>query len=365
MPYPADYGGAQEMLYKIQALYAQGVKLHLHCFDYGRGRQPMLLKWCETIEYYERNEGARGLSLSLPYIVASRANEQLLQNLLKDDHPILMEGIHSTYWLKDERIAKRKVIVRLHNVEYTYYKQLQKAETHFFKKIYFYNESRLLKKYEKWIASTNVLLLAMSTKDAHVYKAEWAAKKINYLPVFTGWAEVKSKAGIGHFCLYQGNLSVSENEVAAIWLLQNVFADLAIPFVIAGKNPSAKLEDLAHAHKHTCIVADPSEHEMQDLIAKAQISILPSFNSTGVKLKLINALYNSKHCIVNEAAADGTGLETIAHVAKNAESMRQLVEVLYAQAFTAKDIEERKTILAAHFNNAQNAKKLIELFQQL
>jgi hypothetical protein len=255
--------------------------------------------------------------------------------------------------------------VRLHNVECTYYKQLQKAERNFFKKIYFWNESRLLQQYEKWIASTNVLLLAISAKDEAVYKEKFAAKRIAYLPVFTGWAEVKSKEGVGHFCLYQGNLSVSENETAATWLLQNVFSHLPIPFVIAGKNPSAKLEELAHAHKHTCIVVNPSEHEMQDLIAKAQINILPSFNSTGVKLKLINALYNGKHCIVNEAAAAGTGLETIAHVAKNAENMQQLVSTLYEAPFTANGIAERKTILAAHFDNAQNAKKLIELFTQL
>jgi Glycosyl transferases group 1 len=355
----------QEVLYKLQALHAQGVKIHLHCFDYGRGRQPMLLNWCETIEYYERAEGPKGLRLGLPYIVASRANEKLLHNLLQDDYPILMEGVHSTYWLKDERIAKRKIIVRLHNVECTYYKQLQKAERNFFKKIYFLNESRLLQQYEKWIASTNVFLLAISAKDEAVYKEKFAAKKIAYLPVFTGWAEVKSKEGIGNFCLYHGNLSVPENEAVANWLLQNVFSHLPIPFVIAGKNPSAKLEDLAHAHKHTCIVANPSEHEMQDLITKAQISILPSFNSTGVKLKLINALYNGRHCIVNDAAVEGTGVAALTHQTNDAQSMQQMVQELYEKPFATNDLDERKKILAQHFDNARNAKKLIALFTQL
>jgi hypothetical protein len=41
--------------------------------------------------------------------------------------------------------------------------------------------------------------------------------------------------------------------------LQNVFNKLNLPFVIAGKNPSKRLEQLAHDHQHTCLVANPSD----------------------------------------------------------------------------------------------------------
>ena len=76
-----------------------------------------------------------------------------------------------------------------------------------------------------------------------------------YIP--DNWT-VEEKPGIGNYCLYHGDLSVDANEKAAIWLLEKVFSKTDIPFVIAGHNPSEKLEELAHSMGHTCLVADPS-----------------------------------------------------------------------------------------------------------
>ncbi|MFX5252872.1 hypothetical protein ABTD06_19170, partial [Acinetobacter baumannii] len=81
--------------------------------------------------------------------------------------------------------------------------------------------------------------------------------------------ELSTQTGMGSYCLYHGDLSVEANEKAAIWLLKNVFNDLKLPFVIAGKNPSDKLNELAHSQQHTCLVANPAEKELQDMIAKA------------------------------------------------------------------------------------------------
>ena len=120
VPYPVDYGGVFDLFFKIKYLHAEGVKIHLHCFDYGRGRQPELDKYCEEVNYYCRIGGHKSFSNSLPYIVASRANPQLLKNLKKDDYPVLMEGMHCTYFLQNGSLQNRKTFVRLHNVEYQY-----------------------------------------------------------------------------------------------------------------------------------------------------------------------------------------------------------------------------------------------------
>ena len=148
VPYPADYGGVIDLFWKLPALQAQGVKIHLHCFDYGRGKQSELNKYCTSVEYYERSTGLKGFNLNLPYIVSSRKNETLFNNLLKDDYPILMEGIHSSALLNDDRFTNRKKFVRLHNVEFEYYKDLSKNATSFFNKMYYLRESSLLRKYE-------------------------------------------------------------------------------------------------------------------------------------------------------------------------------------------------------------------------
>ena len=36
VPYPANYGGVIDVFYRIKALVEAGIKVHLHCFQYGR-----------------------------------------------------------------------------------------------------------------------------------------------------------------------------------------------------------------------------------------------------------------------------------------------------------------------------------------
>jgi glycosyltransferase involved in cell wall biosynthesis len=358
VPYPLDYGGVFDLFQKIKSLHAAGVKIHLHCFEYGRGQQPVLNEYCAEVNYYTRHEGHKGFSHKLPYIVCSRSNGQLLENLLKDDHPILLEGIHCTYLLNDERFRQRRIVLRLHNVEYQYYRQLYHTEKSLWKKIYYLHESNMLRHYEQQIA-LRVKILAVSEKDSEQYRTEFGADNIETLPVFLPFEEVRTREGTGCFCLYHGNLSVPENEQAVIWLLKNVFTSLELPLIVSGKNPSARLTRLIFQYPLTCLIPDPSEEELQDLIAKAQVNILPSFNCTGVKLKLLNALFNGRHCLVNGGMVEGSGLKSICHVADSAEAMRSMVQDLYTQAMRPEEIDVRKEVLAGIYNKEDNLQQLL------
>ena len=358
VPWPADYGGVVDLFYKIVWLHKLGIKIHLHCFTGGRPVQNELNKYCQSVTYYNRKKFPGGVSLTLPYIVSSRREKSLLKNIQQDDYPVLMEGIHCTYFLYNGGFKNRKVFVRLHNVEYNYYNKLALHEKNFLKKLYYTTESFLLKRYERKIAG-KATFWPVSVNDTNIYKKEMGAKKIDFLPVFLPWHEVTHQFAKGCFCLYHGNLSVNENEKAVEWLLTKVFNEIAIPLVIAGKNPSAFLQKLAHSNKNTCIVANPSEKEMQDLIKKAQVNILPSFNNTGVKLKLLNALYNGKFCLVNPAAADGAGVDGLCHIANTAEEFKKSAIELYTQHYSEEDAKHRQQVLDASFNNEKNARQLI------
>ncbi len=360
VPYPADYGGVVDLFYKLEALQQKGIRIHLHCFEYGRGKQAELNKYCEKVYYYPRAEGHKGFSFSIPYIVASRNNTLLWERLQKDNYPVLLEGIHCCYALNAGMLNDRRVVLRLHNVEHEYYKQLSKWEQSLVKKTYFHHESRLLQRFEKEIAN-KATVLTVSEKDMQTYKQTFGAKQISYLPVFTGHTEVLSEPGSGNFALYQGNLSVAENEKAATWLLTKVFNELDIPFVIAGKNPPERLVRLSHKKNNTCIVANPTPNEMEDLIKKAQLHVMPSFTNSGIKLKLINALFNGRHVITNDAMIEGTGLENLCHQANNAALMKYHIYRLFQTPFPQEEINRRKSILSRMFNREQNAEALIRL----
>ena len=358
VPWPADYGGVIDLFYKLKALHAQGVIIHLHSFTDGRLPQEELNKYCSTVNYYQRKKSVTRLSFNLPFIVNSRVDDSLLLNLKKDNYPVLLEGIHCTYLLKKGKLTDRKVIVRLHNAEFEYYRKLAKQETNIFKESYFFIESLLLKKYERSIVN-KAMFLAVSRHDMELYQAVFSAKNINYLPVFLPYNLTAGKEGKGCFCLYHGNLTVNENEAAATWLLKNVFSKLTVPFVIAGKDPSPRLQKLIHKYQHTCLVANPSAKEMADMIQKAHIHVLPSFNSTGVKLKLLNAIFNGRHCLVNKAAVNGSGLESTCHIAEDATEFKIKIEGLYQQSFYEEEIQQRQGLLQRVYNNDMNAGMLM------
>lgn len=346
------------MFYKLKALHSQGINIHLHCFTQGRSPQEELNKYCYSVTYYERKKDIASISLNIPLIVKSRKSSALITNLQKDNYPVLLEGIHTTYYLNSHQLQNRKVVVRLHNAEFEYYKQLAELETGFIKKLYYNVESRLLKKYERSIAN-KAPIVAVSKKDVGIYQSAFTADKIDYIPVFLPFTLAVGKEGKGCYCLYHGNLAINENEQAATWLLKNVFNKLAIPFVIAGKNPSVRLQKLAHENQHTCLVANPSDKEMQDMICKAHVHVLPSFNKTGIKLKLLNAMFNGRHCLVNNAAAEGSELENFCHLAEDAESFQKKIIELYTQPFTEEEIQQRQGLLQTVYNNEANARKLM------
>jgi hypothetical protein len=103
VPFPANYGGVIDVFYKLQALKEQGIKIHLHCFAYGRKPSPELEQLCEQVYYYERRTGFGSFLSLLPYNVKSRQSKELEDNLLKDTYPVLCEVLHTSYILSDPR----------------------------------------------------------------------------------------------------------------------------------------------------------------------------------------------------------------------------------------------------------------------
>jgi hypothetical protein len=358
VPYPPDYGGVFDLYYKIRTLHEEGIKIHLHCFTSGREEQPILNTFCVRVYYYPRQTGHKGFSHQLPYIVCSRSSQALLERLLQDEYPILLEGVHCTYLTQDDRFAKRKILLRLHNVESVYYKQLAKSSSSWFKKLYYLRESAVLKRYEKSIAS-GWPLLTVTQNDAEMAAGSFQSKNISVIPVFLPFQHIESPQGTGCYCLYHGNLSVEENEKAVIWLLEHVFNDLNIPFLVAGKNPGPKLKRAVSKARNCCMISDPNDQELKDIISKAQLHVIPSFNCTGVKLKLLNALFNGRHCVVNGDAVEGTGLKDVCHLAEGADEFKLVIEKLYERPFTFLDLQYRREKLQQQYNNQETASRLI------
>lgn len=352
VPWPADYGGVIDVYYKAKALAEQGVKVHLHCFAYGRAISPHLADTFHEVHYYKRNMNKTLLAHPLPFIMISRQSSQLLKRLLEDDYPILFEGKHSCYLLDHPDLVQRECFVRTHNVETDYYSALAKRAG-IFKRWYFQNESKKLKRYSPHLSSAEALF-CITKKDA-THFSEW--NEAIELAAFHSAEGVKYKSEKSPFALYHGNLAVSENDEAAHFLVNKVFANSEKTLHVFGHNAPRQLKKAIAQHENMYYL---KSGDLLSFIQTAQVNVLPTFQTTGLKLKLLYSLFNGGHVVVNRQMVEGTCLANLCHVATSAQEMREIVDSLWEVPFTEADAKKRESFLVDNFSNEKNAGLLIE-----
>ncbi len=358
VPWPANYGGVIDVFYKVKALSAKGIRIHLHAFEYGREEATALNEYCASVKYYKRDLSKKNLFTNLPYIVSSRNSADLIENLLKDQHPILLEGLHTCLLMNDLRFSGRNIIVRTHNIEHEYYHHLAQVETDIFKKYYYHNEAKKLKRFENVLQRASHIV-AISKKDERYFASHY--EHVTFIPAFHPHRAVKSLVGRGDYVLYHGNLSVAENKTAVRFLVEEVFSQLNIPFFIAGLNPPPALVKLVEAYPHIRLFANPTDEELLHLIYHAHINVSLTFQATGLKLKLLNTLYNGRFCLVNDKMLSGSALDELCILANDASSFKMQIKKLMKRSFSKSEIERRRKKLEILYHNGQNVDLLIEL----
>ena len=362
VPYPANYGGVIDVFYRVKALSEAGVKVHLHCFEYGRGEAEVLDR-CHEVKYYPRHTSFWKQLSREPYVVASRRSEALVKDLLKDDYPILCEGLHTTAVLTDPRLKNRKIYVRAHNVEHDYYRLLAESEPTFWKRWFYRMEARKLQRYEP-VLKQAAGIFAITQKDTEYFHAHYG--NAVHVPGFSALSRVCSETGRGDYVLYHGNLSVAENRKAAEWLVEQVFSELPIPCVVAGLNPPDSLRKLCGRYSHVSLKSNLGDAEMMDLIRNAQVNVMVTDQPTGLKLKLLNALYNGRFCLVNGDMVRGTELGSLCVVAETPEQFIAEIKRLMKEDFTSEDIEARDQAMKELYQNENNAQLLVHsIFEQM
>lgn len=359
VPFPANYGGVIDVFYKLKALHALGVKITLHCFEYGRGEAKELNKYCDKVYYYKRNTTVFNQFSSTPFIVKSRTSEQLLKNLLIDKAPILFEGLHTCAILNDARLKERFKIYRESNIEHEYYRYLAASEKSIFKKWYFKTEANKLEKFENQLSNANVMLV-VSEEDTKYLQNKFPKANVKYLPSFHPYTELECHTGKGDYALYHGNLSISENYLAAEYLIKEVFSKTKHKFIIAGLNPLESLIQLAKQHPNIEIIANPSDEKLQSLLKNAHINCLYTHQESGLKLKLLNSLFAGRFCLVNDKMLYGTNLKNCCVIANSSAEFIEKINSLFEKEFTLEEIKKREENLEK-FNVNANGKQIMVL----
>ena len=360
VPLPTNYGGVIDVFYKIKALHKAGIKIKLHCFLYGREKNEELEKYCENVYYYPRKTSFfTHLSIS-PYIVKSRINKALFGNLLRDNQPILFEGLHTCGLLNHPKLANRLKIVRTHNVEHDYYAQLAVDEKNSVKKKYYQLESWKLRRFEKILNHANAII-AISKNDVNYFQKKFT--NVHLISAFHRYENIVSQEGFGMFALYHGNLAVNENIRVVNYLIEEIFSNVDFTCIIAGSGAPESLKKKIAAYNHLVLRENLTEEEIEALLIEAHVHILPTFQQTGIKLKLIHALFAGRFCIVNQMMIENTGLADYCKVATSDSELLILLKKTILEEFTKEHITQRKQLEKGMFSNEFNAQKISDLLR--
>ena len=353
-PFPPNYGGVIDVFYKIKALHQLGIKIYLHCFCLERNQVSDELKGItEKVFLYPKNRNPLFLFSPIPMSVISRFDKKLIKNITNIDAPILVEGLQSSMIINRFDFKKRKVFLRLHNIESNFYAGMSSNETSILKKILYRVEAYKYKNYQNKI-----------NRFEHVfglshYECDFLAtqtKNWSYLPVFHGNEINNQLSEFGDFALYHGDLRLADNKKAAAFCISLFKKIKDFKLVIASSNGKEFVKNLIGESENIEFIELENHEHLETLLNKAHLNILLSFQKSGTKLKIINALHRSRFCLINENMVDDEQILKLCEVATTEEEFIDAINRLKSKPYL--DNEIRKSTLNKVYNDAENATKI-------
>ncbi len=348
------YDGSADVYWKIIAFHKLGINCIVHIINRPSAIPEAIRAYSTQIFFYERSKGHASISFQAPIYVNRLFNKILLKKLLKDDFPILFDGIETTSYLKFSAISKRIHFIQLNSpneipfknsfiLKYSLLKRLESLTKSLFYIQHFKKVTR-----KAWIISNTALELKFKSSSM---------KKYEKMLLFMGPPLSRNELGKGNYCMIHGDFRDSLINAFTFWLLERVFQDMDIPFVVVGRNPSNQLEMAAHKKLHTCLVADPTEKELIELISKSQLCIHLDHTDQYNNNAIIISLQHGRHVLKvseNQLQADSD-----MHV-----KLKNQIEQLFSKPFTDLDASEREKELHRLSQDELSAKRIKEIIDE-
>src|SRR5690606_17916348 len=119
--------------------------------------------------------------------------------------------------------------------------------------------------------------------------------------------------------------------------------------------PSMELRRAVNERPNVTLMENVTTDNIRKLVQKSWINILPTFQNTGIKLKLLFALYNGGYCLVNSTMVEETGLEEFCVVKNEPDEMVNAMEALMRLPFSREEFKARVSQLDRVFSTETNA----------
>jgi polysaccharide biosynthesis protein PslH len=236
------------------------------------------------------------------------------------DYDVLFIDHYEMYQYVPKNYTGR-VVLHQHNCEYLLWERFGELEQNAIKKFALFNQAWHIRKYEKKICkSANAILAAPNDKEELVKIGAPSGKFYNtYHLGDTEWlqAEALSFEKTEQALFFVGTLTWEANVDGLIWMLKEVWplAKMQLPdlqFYIVGKHPDTRLVDLV-SHMNG-VHLEGFREDLEPYYQRCRVFVAPLRFGSGIKVKVMNALYRGIPTITTSIGAEGLQVVRTEHI---------------------------------------------------
>lgn len=349
VPFPPNYGGIIDVFYKLKAFHQLGVKIYLHVYGFDANGLEQLKDFAEEVFYYPIKKNPFYFLSKKPFSVKSRNGRILLKNIKKIKAPIFFESLKTTDLIASDQLKEFSKYLRLHNIEQNYFDGLAQSEKDRVKHLMYSLEAKKYIKYEQIISKFNQVF-TLSLSEQNYIQTNY--QKGKFVPVFHGNDSFPDLEPFGKYVLYHGDLRAADNCKAVEYLI-DVFRESEYPLVIASSIKEDWVKSKINAYQNIKFVKLKDYQHLLQLFEDAHINIAWSFQEAGTKLKVVNALFNSRFSIINKNIIDDEKISNLCHEVNSTFDLLNKVDELMQQPFVLH--QQYKNTLETYLNDKKNA----------
>lgn len=310
-PYPPTFGGAVDIWERIKGIHRLGWDIDLIITE-----QKTVLDDCvDEIKKYVTNLFVAPRKNKLVYLFSKKplqvkSREKLKEISIKKHYNIvLLEGEFCYPFVQNKTVSFDKLIVRIHNNEADYFRQLGQSSHSLKQKLYYWQETPKIKKFSTEVFNRADRLWYISKEECN--RSPYAEKSV-FMPFPINSEMVKPVPNSEKNVLYIGALFMQNNLYGLDWYIENVHSELLqikdYQFFIVGsvKNNQQELNKKYGNLPNVRLFLD--QPDITPFYQKAGLFINPMFHGSGVKVKSVSALVNGLPLVSTDIGAEGIGL---------------------------------------------------------
>lgn len=322
-PYPPDHGSAVDMWTRILILAEMGYSVDLLASVRempDEDRMQAVRERVGNLWVVRRRCGLRSALSFLPFQVRSRIDLQDVMLGQRYD-AILLEADYVAAFLKNPIARQTKLILRIHNEQVGFFRELAETSGIWWKKLFYYSESFKFRFFSPTVMRKCDYLWFISDSDRqeHIRKCPQDDHKSLFLPTHVNSLALRPYSASSRTALFLGGLTIVNNYESAIWYIEKVHPLLShlegYAFQVAGRTagqPISSLKQLIQQHNNVSLIENP--FVLDGIYESAAVFVNPVLSGAGFKVKLIHALQAGLPVVTTSIGVEGTGLKDSIHL---------------------------------------------------